>query len=531
MPNDPRPRTSLPCSLALGLALAACGEPDFERDARSASAPEVTAPESQVRRDMRPEAVEARRLLDAGEARLARPLVERLVDVLGVEGPLLRARLTFLEGDETAWLTDVEKARNLDPRDPRPYATAAEIWAALDRRLASKEEIERGKAAAGRMTPELDRALALLHLVTPGQAKVGLEILEAARRADGELPFVGRAFGQAHYLAAQRALANDEPELALERLATSLEWDPEDFDARFAEAELRIKVAKDFDGGLESMERLLEDGMPVHEEVGKFSWSAGLIEQVQQRPEKALQRYLRARELGYPGVDQGTSHQFLQARADTRVREAIRLVREGDREGADEGAREILAAAFELLPTEAAARRRFADAFAAEADGALDAGDRDVAARLIRTATWLDAAAPSVAVVSGSLYFAKALEAVEAQDADTAMAFAVRATEVVPTDSLMWVFRGELEYATGAYGDAAASLDRGLLLAEASGEPVEIDTILLMAECYVVTGDDEAAIGTLKQGIAAVRNGSDAGGADSETLEEARTLLRALEGG
>ena len=79
---------------AVALTAAACGgegEPSSEGPAGSAA-----AASSRSRRDMRPEAVEARRLLDMGRAALARPLVESLVAQLPVEGPLLRARLAVL---------------------------------------------------------------------------------------------------------------------------------------------------------------------------------------------------------------------------------------------------------------------------------------------------------------------------------------------------------------------------------------------------------------------------------------------------
>lgn len=122
-----------PLLTAIALAAAACGgEGESSRDGNAGSA---SVASSRSRRDMRPEAVEARRLLDTGRAALARPLVESLVDQLPVEGPLLRARLAVLEGESAAWLADVEAVRAADPADPRPYATAAELYAALDRSL------------------------------------------------------------------------------------------------------------------------------------------------------------------------------------------------------------------------------------------------------------------------------------------------------------------------------------------------------------------------------------------------------------
>ncbi|MEO0660132.1 MAG: hypothetical protein AAFZ87_01215, partial [Planctomycetota bacterium] len=158
-------------SLALILAVA-CGGGSGEDGASDAGA---SLPSSQERRSPREDVAEARRLLDRGRADLARPLIESLTGVLGVEGPLLLARLKVLEGDDTGWIADVERARSMDPKDPRPYAAAAELYAALGRLGAAKDEVRRGVEAVGRRPAELTRATGVLAIVTPGQAKAGLD--------------------------------------------------------------------------------------------------------------------------------------------------------------------------------------------------------------------------------------------------------------------------------------------------------------------------------------------------------------------
>ena len=70
----------------------------------------------------------------------------------------------------------------------------------------------------GGLTPELQRAAGVLAIVTPGRTKAGLAMLEEAERLDPGLPFLGRALGQAHLLAAKHAFADGTPELALERI-------------------------------------------------------------------------------------------------------------------------------------------------------------------------------------------------------------------------------------------------------------------------------------------------------------------------
>ena len=204
------------CLVAL---LAACGGAD---PADGGAPHDAAVASSAVRRLMEPKVVNVRDLIDKGRPDLARTVLDsfgpELALELGVEEPLLRARISYLEGDSAKWLALVEEARAIDPKDPRPYATAVEIYAAMGRLDAARAELQRGAAAVGSVvTPELQRAQGIVAIVTPGGAKVGLSLLEAAHRADGDLPFIGRPMGQAYYLMAQVAFAADQPQLALER--------------------------------------------------------------------------------------------------------------------------------------------------------------------------------------------------------------------------------------------------------------------------------------------------------------------------
>ena len=147
------------------LGLGACGG-----DGRSSSPPPARASE----RDGSPLAVALRAAIEDGDPDRAEELLAAAGPALGVERPCLAARIAFLRGDEGAWLRAIEEARALAPADPRPYATASELWSAAGRLDAARRELERGLAAVGELAPELERAKAVLALVTPGGARAGL---------------------------------------------------------------------------------------------------------------------------------------------------------------------------------------------------------------------------------------------------------------------------------------------------------------------------------------------------------------------
>lgn len=500
------------------LALSSCGEGPPAQEDQAATGASVSS--SAQRRDSRPDAVEARRLLGLGRADLARPLVEGLTDTLPVEGPLLMARLTFLEGDQGAWLPLVERARAQDPKDPRPYSTAAEIYAAMDRRLAAKEEIQRGIEAVGAQTPELQRALGILRIVTPGLGKAGLDILETARRADSRLPYLERPLGQAYFLSAKRALAEGSGDLALERARTSLDFDPEDPDALEFYGRVIISEEKDFEKGLGILEELYARGKPIGPELAKFQWSAGLVAQLQNDPTKARRHYLRARELGDVRVNAGTARDFLDGQSDAAFERASERALEGD----DAGARVALHEAISLRPDEASARRMLATRFAKRAEAALGEGREDDAVRLLSAGLHMDREAPAVSHVSASLYFEKAFLAAEKGDAAAALEFARQATRYAPKDSMMWRFLGELQFATKEFAGGADSLERAAALAQVDKEPVELATSLKLAQCLHQSERSEDAIRVLDRAIVVAEALEDGEGL-GQPLGQARAYL------
>lgn len=511
---------SVALGLSLALGLPACGGGSDGEGGEVAS-----ETSSADRRDPRPEAAEARRLLDRGRPELARPIVESLQDLLGVEGPLLLARLKVLEGDTLGWLADVERARAIDPKDPRPYATAAELYAALYRREASKDWYVRGIEAVGGRTPELMRAQGVLAISTPGAAKQGLELLEAAERADSELPFLGRALGQAYLVMAKEAMATGADELALERTAKSLEYDPDDLDARLYRGEVLMSAAQDFDSALPILEEVFAERPSYGPELGKHYWGGGIQAQIAGEVDLARDRYLRARELGSRDAQNRSARTFMTGLADAKIAEAMRAAREGDAENAEAALERALVLAGE--PREGF-RRTYATSIAADAQAALDAGDLDVAGRLVDLAIEADRRAPDTALVTGRYHFERALAAVEANDVEVALGHARKAAAANPEAPLRWQFLGELQHAAGDYGGAADSLAKSRDYALASDEDFPLAKSILLAECLVLSDREPEAKTALERALDRARAEALAG-VEPNQLEHAEAMLRMLE--
>jgi len=521
--RGPRFTLGLGLAIALGLlpGLSACGESSDGGGGGEVASGTTSAD----RRDARPEAVEARRLLDQGRADLARPIVESLQDRLGVEGPLLLARLKVLEGDTLGWLADVERARAMDPKDPRPYATAAELYAALYRRKASQDWIERGIEALGGRTTEIMRAQGVLAISTPGAAKLGLELLEAAERADPELPFLGRALGQAYLVMAKEAMATGADQLALERTAKSLEYDPDDLDARQYRGEVLLAASKDYDAALPILEGVFAERPSYGPELGKWHWSAGLQARIRGEVEAARDHFLRARELGSRDADDRSARTFMTGLADAKIAEAMRAARDGDPEAAEAALERALVLAGE--PRESF-RRTYATSIAADAQGALDAGDLDVAGRLVDLAIEADRRAPDTALVTGRYHFERALAAVEAKDVEAALGHAKKAAAANPDEPLRWQFLGELQHAAGDYSGAADSLAKARDYALAADEDVPLGKSILLAECLVLADRESEAKVSLERALDRARSEALAG-VDAAQLEHAEAMLRMLQ--
>lgn len=403
----PRARPAAPGRRAPALAalvtslLAACGDGGAAGTVAGAG-PSAVARE----RETSPAARELRAALDAGHAARAEELFATLTGRLGAEEPCLRARLAFLHGDETGWLRAIEAGRAAAPRDPRPYATAAELWAASGRLDAARAELERGVATMGELTPELERAKGVLALVTPGGTRVGLECLKRAVARDPGLPFVGRPFGQAHLLRAKGALADKDPELALEALDESLAFDPDDVEARELRAQA-LYAGQRFREAIEVYEALLADGRDVRGELATWHKNLGVLAQVAGDHGAARKHYLRGRELGLSDTELGSGVHFLREEARRAMLAGAALAAQGD----DAGAAVQFVDASGLCADEAELRAECADELIARAVKAFgeqaDRSQRAVALTAVEQAVALVADDRLSRVLRAKLYFAE----------------------------------------------------------------------------------------------------------------------------
>ncbi len=478
----------------------------------------VTA-SSKLRRDDRAEAVQLRRWLDEGRTDLAAPMLDALEAELGLEGPLLRARLEVTQGDRGAWLPRIESSRRVDPADPRPYATAAEIYAALGLQDSARDEIARGMEAVGSITPELQRAQGILAITTVGGGKIGLGLLEAALRSDPELPFMGRPLGQAYLLSAQRAMAEHQGELALERIEQSLQFDPQDRDARRTYAETIIAVNRDFSGGIAILEQLLKDGEEVKDLIARMSWSAGVKSQVAGDAGRARAFYLRARELGCVEVEQGMARTFFEAEARGAFDAAVLAAVAGE----TASLRLRVAEAVGLLGAGERGRYTLSGWFLEAAADALAGGDTERAGQLAAAARDTDPQVSGLAELSCAVYIQRAVEAMAGRDLEGALVFAEQATLVHPDDAMAHHLLGELRFAAGRFAEAVPELDRALRNSELDGEPLGLEVALMLARCQDKSGQRSDAIVTLDQYLR-----RPAATVDADVREEATLLLRAL---
>lgn len=487
-------------AIGLALVLVACGDSGPAGGAPSGGAAIAS---SVGRRLMEPKVVNVRELIDSGRPDLARTVIESfgpgLVADLGAEEPLLRARVSYLEGNSAEWLALVEKARAIDPKDPRPYATAVEIYAAMNRLDAARAELQRGAAAVGSVvTPELQRAQGIVAIVTPGGAKAGLSLLEAAHRADADLPFMARPLGQAYYLMAQVAFAGDQPKLALERMESSLAFDPEDLDARQFYGELLIGVKKDFVAGLDVLEQVFAEGQPIAADLGRHHWRAGISAQLQSEPGIARKHYLRAKELGCPDVATGTARTFMREQAASSLERAVLAASVSDEEMTRAAVAEFVGLRSD---PEEISRREAALTMVSAANDALSERELSRASGLISGAVTTDRGAKGIAEVQCGVLQAKAIQAVEAGEGDQALLYAVEATEVRPDSAVSWHMLGELQYAMGDFAPAAASLLKATSYARAAREPLGVEVSQMLAECQHLSQNSPGAVATLEQAL------------------------------
>ncbi len=292
-----------------------------------------------------PRAVLARSAIETGRPAAAASLVQGLGDSLGAEAGCLLARIAWLEGDLVEARRQVEAVREEFPGDPRSFATGAEIYAALGQAAASQREIDRGLELCGR-GPELVRALGVLAVSTPGQAALGLQLLEEARRGDPELPFCEVPLSRGYLMVAREHLGRAEDDAAEADVQRSLELVPGDPDAREALAEVRLSQHR-FEEARALYEELLAEGFAVREPLLEATRLTATEAMLAGDRGEQVACYVRMRELGVAMDDLGFGQTVLRQEADTLTQRAAEAFDLADRlrtdAGAEAGVREEMA--------------------------------------------------------------------------------------------------------------------------------------------------------------------------------------------
>ncbi|MBI1382787.1 MAG: hypothetical protein GC161_17070 [Planctomycetaceae bacterium] len=318
-----RPRAVLPLFATAALLLpSGCG-PDAASTAPSNAAGSATASaaaQGAFGYSTDPRARELRALLEVGAVDGAAALLAQIGPSLGNEQPVLAARLAAARGDALSALTEVERARQADPRDPRPYATAAEIYAGLGRLDAAKREYERGLALLG-PSPELTRALGVIGISTPGGVTSGLVQLEQAQREAPELPFLRAPLAEANLLVGRVALLQNDPATAQTHAEAGLALLPGDGEIRRLLGE-SLAAQGEFAAAAERFEELLAEGQPLAEELARLHHGAATTALKDRDRARAIEHYLRARELGYDREALGFGASVLDGEADKCLADA-----------------------------------------------------------------------------------------------------------------------------------------------------------------------------------------------------------------
>lgn len=257
--------------------------------------------------------------IEQGQIGSAQSLLSALGPALAAEAPLSAARLALLSGDAVLALREIEAAKTQWPEDPRCYATAAEIFAALGRLEAAQGEYDAGVATCGR-TPELMRAQGVIGLSTPGQVELGVRLIEAARAADPGLPFCQQALTRGRAVLARLALGEGQGEQAHAWLDAGLAEAPEDAELRTIAAQLALSE-KRFPEARAAFEALFRAGQPVREDyLTALRADAAEALLTRERP-RQVTAYLRMLELGVPREQLGFGADVLRQEAEARIKE------------------------------------------------------------------------------------------------------------------------------------------------------------------------------------------------------------------
>ena len=388
--------------LLLGL-LASCGGGADGPDP-SSKGEAALAPPALLARSSDPRVAEAREALGRGDATAAAALVPAAVRVAEEpEASLLTARLALLQDDRPAMERALAEARRAAPGDPSVTAVSAELHAWAGMAETAEAELATASAAlqGAEPGPALLRARAVQLLSTQGGARAGLALLERALEVDPELPYVGRALGQAHLLVGRSFMATDKAE-ALDHARQSLEWDPLDVDARVFLADA-LMTAGEWGSALTEYEAVLAAGKDLRAEVSLHYKNAGVVALAQGHRELALSHFLRARALGLDDAGLGTGARVLEDEAASRFEAALAAVSEDG----PARARELVEEALRLSPDDPRAGLVEASILVREAGELLEGGSAEGVEERLTRALALDPGAVDARLLLGHVLYAR----------------------------------------------------------------------------------------------------------------------------
>jgi len=298
------------------------------------STPEKTQPEPpkakglppQLPPNRAPAVLAATQALEHGDLDAARLGLMGLGDDLDCE--LLRARLASAEGDEIGAVRRLEAARVAHPDQGRFYATAAEIHAAAGRLKSAEEEVRKGLETCG-PSADLSRARGVIAVARPGGARVGLNHLLDARTADPDLPFVNAPLAEAHLLLGRQAMADKAEADAVGHARAALLCKPGDREARLLLADALTAVGQ-FDEALVLYETLLSEGAEMKDALARAYKQGGTAALLAGKRDLAVERTLRARELGLPEDELGFGATLLSEEAQHALADGTAALEKGD---------------------------------------------------------------------------------------------------------------------------------------------------------------------------------------------------------
>jgi tetratricopeptide (TPR) repeat protein len=359
------PRSATPARLVLALgslAFAACDRPAHD-DVHADGPPAAPAAAARPARAALPaqlpwgggaalaQAVEA---LESGDLPAARAALAAVGEESALDRGLLTARLRALEGDDVGAVAEIEAARARYPDQARVYATAAELHAVAGRLESAEDEVRAGLLAAG-PTPDLTRARGVLALSRPGGAGTALEHLLAARAAAPGLAFCDGPLAQAHVLLGRGALAEERVLEALGHAQAALSSRSGDPDALelFAEAQTQ---SGDYDGAIATYEVLFAGGHDVGPVLAVTCQRGSTAALLGGQRRLALERALRARELGLSDGELGFSLTLISDEAERALDRGVELLEKGS----VDAARVAFELAVRCLPRSAEAHHHLA---------------------------------------------------------------------------------------------------------------------------------------------------------------------------